>query len=94
MKGETAHMGKISTNQFQDLLKKLDKLDERLDRIEQDMAVTKAQIQVLREEIAKVDATYERQLKDLKTRLWSILTIYITATGGFLIWIMQESIRQ
>ena len=94
MKGETAHMGKITTNQFQDLLKKLDKLDERLDRIEQDMAVTKAQIVVLREEIAKVDATYERQLKDLKARMWSILTIYITATGGFFIWAVQEILKR
>lgn len=90
IEGGNNNMTQIQTK---DLLAKLDKLDSRLDKLETNLAVMNKIVSLIQEDIRKVDATHEQQIKDIKARFWSMLTIYVTTTSGFLVWTIQEVLK-
>jgi prefoldin subunit 5 len=86
-----------------DLIKKIDrldsridKLDSRIDKLDTNIAVMGSILAQLQNEIQKVDINnieqikdLEQQIKELKARFWTMFTILVTTTAGFVAWAVQ-----
>ncbi|WP_044640758.1 hypothetical protein [Risungbinella massiliensis] len=95
-------MGEL--NQIQELVTKLDRLDERLDQMQMDLAVIKEkqsneihrlQLDLERLEIDVKDTRNE--LKQLNEKIGSrdrtLVGTLLTAGIGFFIWLLQQGIK-
>jgi hypothetical protein len=65
-----------------ELLDKIDRLDARLDMLEKNIAVLSSTV-----------TWYEQQVKDLKARFWSTLSISITVILAVTGWALQEILQ-